>query len=101
MDRYDQYLHRFAAYLQQLFMESNGKSVSRTGAYLPYVTPSIILTLDTIQEQSSLANQEQTVNIPSFNCSTKEPNSSQRYIHLIITDKQDFILPIESHNPVA
>jgi glucose-6-phosphate isomerase len=33
---YDQYLHRFAAYLQQLFMESNGKSVSRTGASLGY-----------------------------------------------------------------
>ncbi len=28
---YDQYLHRFPAYLQQLDMESNGKSVSRAG----------------------------------------------------------------------
>jgi glucose-6-phosphate isomerase len=28
---YDQYLHRFAAYLQQLDMESNGKSVSADG----------------------------------------------------------------------
>ena len=28
---YDQYMHRFAAYLQQLDMESNGKSVSRDG----------------------------------------------------------------------
>ena len=61
----------------------------------------IFLTLDTIQELSSLANQAQTVNIPSSSCSTKARNSFQRYIHLIITDKQDFILPIESHNPVA
>ena len=29
---YDQYLHRFPAYLQQLDMESNGKSVSRDGS---------------------------------------------------------------------
>jgi glucose-6-phosphate isomerase len=29
---YDQYLHRFAAYLQQADMESNGKSVDREGA---------------------------------------------------------------------
>ena len=29
---YDQYLHRFAAYLQQADMESNGKSVTRNGA---------------------------------------------------------------------
>ena len=28
---YDQYLHRFAAYLQQLDMESNGKSVDKQG----------------------------------------------------------------------
>lgn len=28
---YDQYLHRFPAFLQQLDMESNGKSVTRTG----------------------------------------------------------------------
>ncbi|MBK9001888.1 MAG: glucose-6-phosphate isomerase [Myxococcales bacterium] len=28
---YDQYLHRFAAYLQQADMESNGKSVDRSG----------------------------------------------------------------------
>ena len=29
---YDQYLHRFAAYLQQGDMESNGKGVDRDGA---------------------------------------------------------------------
>jgi glucose-6-phosphate isomerase len=33
---YDQYLHRFPAYLQQLFMESNGKSVTRDGDSIPY-----------------------------------------------------------------
>jgi len=42
MDRYDQYMHRFPAYLQQLFMESNGKSVSRTGASLSYNSGAII-----------------------------------------------------------
>jgi glucose-6-phosphate isomerase len=31
---YDQYLHRFPAYLQQLTMESNGKSVTLTGAHV-------------------------------------------------------------------
>lgn len=31
VEPYDQYLHRFPAYLQQLDMESNGKSVSRDG----------------------------------------------------------------------
>jgi glucose-6-phosphate isomerase len=31
---YDQYLHRFAAYLQQGDMESNGKSVDRDGNYI-------------------------------------------------------------------
>eukprot|EP01088_Endostelium_zonatum_P011631 TRINITY_DN25786_c0_g1_i1.p1 TRINITY_DN25786_c0_g1~~TRINITY_DN25786_c0_g1_i1.p1 ORF type:complete len:563 (+),score=132.24 TRINITY_DN25786_c0_g1_i1:65-1753(+) len=31
---YDQYLHRFSAYFQQGDMESNGKSVSKTGQHL-------------------------------------------------------------------
>lgn len=35
---YDQYLHRFPAYLQQLTMESNGKSVRRDGSPVTYET---------------------------------------------------------------
>lgn len=39
---YDQYLHRFAAYFQQGDMESNGKSISRTGERVNYQTGPII-----------------------------------------------------------
>ncbi len=35
---YDQYLSRFPAYLQQLTMESNGKSVTRNGRRVTYAT---------------------------------------------------------------
>ncbi|MEL0106878.1 MAG: glucose-6-phosphate isomerase [Rhodospirillales bacterium] len=39
---YDQYLHRFPAYLQQAEMESNGKSVSREGAVLGLKTSPVV-----------------------------------------------------------
>ncbi len=39
---YSQYLDRFAAYLQQGDMESNGKSVDRLGEYVDYETGPII-----------------------------------------------------------
>jgi len=39
---YDQYLHRFAAHLQQLDMESNGKSVDRNGRRVGYRTGPVI-----------------------------------------------------------
>ncbi len=39
---YDQYMHRFAAYFQQGNMESNGKSVDRTGNPVAYQTGPII-----------------------------------------------------------
>jgi glucose-6-phosphate isomerase len=39
---YDQYLHRFAAYLQQGNMESNGKTVDRAGAHTLYNTGPVI-----------------------------------------------------------
>lgn len=39
---YDQYLHRFTAYLQQADMESNGKSVDRNGKPVAYATGPII-----------------------------------------------------------
>jgi len=39
---YDQYLHRLPAYLQQAYMESNGKSVDRDGNEVEYHTGQII-----------------------------------------------------------
>ena len=39
---YDQYLARFPAYLQQLDMESNGKSVDRSGRRVEYMTGPIV-----------------------------------------------------------
>lgn len=39
---YDQYMHRFAAYFQQANMESNGKSVDRSGKTVNYQTGPII-----------------------------------------------------------
>jgi glucose-6-phosphate isomerase len=38
---YEQYLHRFPAYLQQLTMESNGKHVTLDGAHVDYETGQI------------------------------------------------------------
>ncbi len=38
---YDQYLHRFPAYLQQLTMESNGKHVTLDGARVDYQTGAV------------------------------------------------------------
>jgi glucose-6-phosphate isomerase len=38
---YDQYLHRFPAYLQQLTMESNGKHVTLDGEHVDYDTGAI------------------------------------------------------------
>jgi len=38
---YDQYLHRFPAYLQQLTMESNGKHVTVDGSHVDYDTGAI------------------------------------------------------------
>jgi len=39
---YDQYLHRFAAYFQQGNMESNGKSIDRSGNQVNYKTGPVI-----------------------------------------------------------
>lgn len=39
---YDQYMHRFAAYFQQGNMESNGKSVDRSGNGVVYATGPVI-----------------------------------------------------------
>jgi glucose-6-phosphate isomerase len=39
---YSQYLERFPAYLQQLVMESNGKSVTRAGERVDYATAPVV-----------------------------------------------------------
>jgi glucose-6-phosphate isomerase len=39
---YDRRLHRFSAYLQQLEMESNGKSVTRDGRAIDYPTGAVV-----------------------------------------------------------
>jgi glucose-6-phosphate isomerase len=39
---YDQYLHRFPAYLQQAVMESNGKNADRNGEPVDYMTSPVI-----------------------------------------------------------
>ncbi|MCZ6724051.1 MAG: glucose-6-phosphate isomerase [Gammaproteobacteria bacterium] len=43
VEPYDQYLHRFPAFLQQLDMESNGKSVSRDGEPIDDYTTAAVL----------------------------------------------------------
>lgn len=40
---YSQYMHRVPAYMQQLDMESNGKTVDREGRRIPYDTAPIII----------------------------------------------------------
>ena len=78
---YDQYLHRFAAYLQQADMESNGKSVDRQGQPIVDYTTGPIL--------------------------WGEPgtNGQHAFYQLIHQGTQlipaDFLLPIHSQNPVG
>jgi glucose-6-phosphate isomerase len=77
---YDQYLHRFAAYLQQADMESNGKSVDRDGKPVDYQTGPVLWGEPGTNGQHAfyqLIHQGTTV-IPC-----------------------DFIAPVESHNPVG
>jgi glucose-6-phosphate isomerase len=77
---YDQYLHRFPAYLQQGNMESNGKFVDRTGSKVPYSTGPVIW---------------------------GEPgtNGQHAFYQLIHQGTQlipcDFIAPAISHNPIG
>ena len=76
---YDQYMHRFAAYLQQADMESNGKSVDRNGEPIEYATGPVIW---------------------------GEPgtNGQHAFYQLIHQGTPlipcDFIAPAQSHNPV-
>jgi glucose-6-phosphate isomerase len=77
---YDQYLHRFAAYFQQGDMESNGKSVDRSGQRVDYTTGPVIW---------------------------GEPgtNGQHAFYQLIHQGTRlipcDFIAPVESHNPTG
>lgn len=77
---YDQYLHRFPAHLQQLDMESNGKSVDRHGNAVPVPTGPILF---------------------------GEPgtNGQHAFYQLIHQGSHvipcDFIVPARSHNPIG
>lgn len=78
---FDQYLHRFPAYLQQLSMESNGKAVSRAGnTFVKYTTGPILFGEPATNAQHSFYQllHQGTKLIPT-----------------------DFILAAESHNPIA
>lgn len=76
---YDQYMHRFPAYLQQGDMESNGKHVTRGGESVGWATGPIIW---------------------------GEPgtNGQHAFFQLVHQGNKlipaDFLAPIESHNPV-
>ncbi len=61
---YSQALSRFPAHLQQLDMESNGKSVNRFGEPVDYVTGPVIL-----------VSPVQTDSIPSISCCIREQTS--------------------------
>ncbi|KAH8586838.1 putative glucose-6-phosphate isomerase [Bisporella sp. PMI_857] len=76
---FDQYLHRFPAYLQQLSMESNGKGVSRDGQMVKYTTGPILFGEPATNAQHSFYQllHQGTKLIPT-----------------------DFILAAESHNPI-
>jgi len=77
---YDQYLHRLPAYLQQLDMESNGKSVGRDGRPVGHQTGPIVF---------------------------GEPgtNGQHAFYQLIHQGTKlipcDFIAPAKSHNPIG
>ena len=76
---FDQYLHRLPAYLQQLFMESNGKAITRSGQYVKYTTGAIVFGEPATNAQHSFFQllHQGTKLIPA-----------------------DFILAAESHNPI-
>ena len=77
---YDQYLHRFTAYMQQADMESNGKRIDRDGKVVDYSTGSIIW------GESGTNGQHAFYQLI---------HQGTRMISI------DFIAPIESHNPLG
>ncbi|KAI5366379.1 Putative phosphoglucose isomerase (PGI), phosphoglucose isomerase, SIS domain 1 [Septoria linicola] len=76
---FDQYMHRFPAYLQQLSMESNGKAITRSGDYVKYTTGAILFGEPCTNAQHSFFQllHQGTKLIPA-----------------------DFIIAAKSHNPV-
>ncbi|KAL8941632.1 MAG: hypothetical protein Q9216_002134 [Gyalolechia sp. 2 TL-2023] len=76
---FDQYMHRFPAYLQQLSMESNGKAVTRSGDFVNITTGAILFGEPATNAQHSFFQllHQGTKLIPT-----------------------DFILAAKSHNPV-
>jgi glucose-6-phosphate isomerase len=77
---YDQYLHRFPAFLQQLEMESNGKRVDRDGNPVDYATGMVIW------------------GEPGTNGQHSFYQLIHQGTHLI---PADFLAPITSHNPLG
>ncbi|MCW8958398.1 MAG: glucose-6-phosphate isomerase [Gammaproteobacteria bacterium] len=77
---YDQYLHRFTAYLQQADMESNGKRIDRDGRVVDYNTGPIIW------GESGTNGQHAFYQL------------IHQGTHLIPID---FMAPVETHNPVG
>ncbi|KAL2019276.1 hypothetical protein VTK56DRAFT_9820 [Thermocarpiscus australiensis] len=77
---FDQYLHRFPAYLQQLSMESNGKTITSNGTPAKYTTGPILFGEPCTNAQHSFFQlvHQGTKLIPA-----------------------DFILAAKSHNPVS
>ncbi|KAK0636611.1 Phosphoglucose isomerase [Bombardia bombarda] len=77
---FDQYLHRFPAYLQQLSMESNGKTITSDGSPAKYTTGPIVFGEPCTNAQHSFFQlvHQGTKLIPT-----------------------DFILAAKSHNPIS
>src|SRR5674476_1312778 len=77
---YDQYLHRFPAYLQQLEMESNGKGVDRDGNTVDYDTGMVVWGEPGTNGQHAFYQliHQGTLMIPA-----------------------DFLAPLHSHNPLG
>lgn len=77
---YDQYLHRFPAYLQQLEMESNGKRITRDGKVVDYNTGSVTW-------------------------GGSGTNSQHAFYQLLHQGTQtisaDFLAPCQSHHPIG
>lgn len=77
---YDHYLHKFPAYLQQLEMESNGKSVHKDGSPVKYHTMGAIF--------------------------GESGSNTQHSFHQLLHQGThlfpvDFIVPAQSHNPLG
>lgn len=81
---YDQYMHRFAAYLQQLSMESNGKAITRDGKYVNYTTGAILFGEPGTNSQHSFFQllHQGTKLIPTdFILAAKSHNSISNNLH--------------------